>query len=197
MPERSASSRRGGHRDPDARSTRLASAGGHCRNLERDFSVSISKRSATLLTGIVAGLIGGLVEFGWVTLYADITGEDPHQFAPGIVSATSVRALLPGRPPSLPSVIVNLSFAVVLGIVLTFAWRAIRASRPGLTNPLPFTLAALAVVWVINFFVVLPIIRPEFVHLVPYGVSLTSSLLFGATVAAVLYDKLAFSSDTR
>jgi hypothetical protein len=60
--------------------------------------VSISKRS-TLLIGSVAGLIGGLVEFGWVTLYADITGEDPHDFAPGMVSAASVRALFPGRPP--------------------------------------------------------------------------------------------------
>ena len=153
--------------------------------------MSISKRSSTLLTGSIAGLIGGFVEFGWVTLYADITGEDPHQFAPGIVSAAGVRALLPGRPPSL------LSIPVVLGIVLTFAWRAIRARRPDLTNPLPFALAALAVVWAINFFVVLPIVRPEFVHLVPYGVSLTSSLLFGAAVAAVLYDKLAFSSGTR
>jgi hypothetical protein len=46
---------------------------------------------------------------------------------------------------------------------------------------------------VINFFVVLPIIRPEFVHLVPYGASLTSSLLFGAALAAVIHDKLAFS----
>jgi hypothetical protein len=144
--------------------------------------VSISKRSSTLLIGGVAGVIGGLVEFGWVTLYADLTGEDPHQFAPGIVSAASIRALFPGRPPSLLSVIANLSFAVVLGIVLTFVWRAIRARRPELTNPLPFTLAALAVVWAINFFVVLPIIRPEFVHLEPYGVSLTSSLLFGAAV---------------
>jgi hypothetical protein len=33
--------------------------------------------------------------------------------------------------------------------------------------------------------------------LVPYGVSLTSSLLFGAAVAAVLYDNLGFSSGTR
>ena len=65
--------------------------------------------------------------------------------------------------------------------------------KPDVTNPLPFSLATLAVIWVINFFVVLPIIRPEFVHVVPYGVSLTSSLLFGAAVAAVLYDKLAFS----
>jgi hypothetical protein len=133
----------------------------------------------------------------WVTLYGDIIGEDPHQFAPGIVSAAGVRALLPGRPPSLLAVVVNLLFAVVLGIVLTFAWRAIRARRPELTNPLPFALAALAVVWALNFFVVLPIVRPEFVHLVPYGVSLTSSLLFGAAVVAVLHDNLAFSSGTR
>jgi hypothetical protein len=156
--------------------------------------VSISKRSSTLLIGGVAGLIGGLVEFGWVTLYADIIGADPHDFAPGIVSAASVRALFPGRPASLISVIVNLLFAVVLGIVLTFAWRNIRARRPELTSPLPFTLAVLAVVWSVNFFVILPVIRPEFVHLVPYGVSLTSSLLYGTAVAAVLYDKLAFSS---
>ena len=146
-------------------------------------SVSISRRSATLLTGSMAGLIGGLVEFGWVTLYTDITGEDSHQFAPGIVSAAAVRGLLPGRPPSLPSVIVNLLFAIILGIVLTLGWQAIKARKLGLSNPLPFTLAALGVVWVINFFVLLPIIRPEFVHLV-----LTSSLLYGATVAAVLYD---------
>ena len=82
----------------------------------------IAKRSSTLLTGSVAGLIGGLVELGWVTLYGDITGADPHQFAPGIVSAAGVRALLPGRHPSLLSILVDFSFAVVLGIVLTFAW---------------------------------------------------------------------------
>jgi hypothetical protein len=159
--------------------------------------VGISKRSATLVTGCVAGLIGGLVEFGWVTLYADITGGDPHEFAPSVVSATSVRALLPGRPDSLPSVVVDLLFSVALGIVLTFAWRAIRASRPDLTNPLVFALGALAVVWAINVFVVLPIVRPEFVHLVPHAVSLTSSLLFGMAVTAVLYDRLAFTQDTH
>src|SRR5260370_39257737 len=116
--------------------------------------MSIPKRSSTLLTGIITGLIGGLVEFGWVTLYADITGADPHQFAPGIASATGVRALLPGRPPSLLSIPVNLSFAVVLCIVLTFAWRAIRARRPDLTNPLPFALAARGVVSVVPLLVV-------------------------------------------
>jgi hypothetical protein len=64
--------------------------------------MSISKRSSTLLTGIIAGLIGGLVEFGWVTLYADITGADPHQFAPGIVSATGVRATITRSSPLAP-----------------------------------------------------------------------------------------------
>ena len=53
----------------------------------------ISKRSSTLLTGSVAGLIGGFVELGWVTLYGDITGADPHQLAPGIVSAAQERGV--------------------------------------------------------------------------------------------------------
>ena len=47
-------------------------------------------------------------------------------------------------------------------------------------------LAALAGVWAINFFVVLPIVSPAFVHMVPYAVSLTSKLLFGVAAAAVL-----------
>ena len=47
-------------------------------------------------------------------------------------------------------------------------------------------LTALAGVWAINFFVVLPIVSPAFVHVVPYAVSLTSKLLFGVAAAAVL-----------
>jgi hypothetical protein len=125
--------------------------------------VSVSKRFSVLLTGIVAGLVGGLVEIGWVTLYADISGEDVARFARGVTSAVRVRALLPGRSSALLSIGVNMTFAVALGIVLTFARRAIRAKRHSLTNPLLFTLPALAFVWALNFFVVLPVVRPEFV----------------------------------
>jgi predicted neutral ceramidase superfamily lipid hydrolase len=46
---------------------------------------------------------------------------------------------------------------------------------------------ALATVWAINFFVLLPILNPAFVILMPYSVSLMSKLLFGASMGWVLF----------
>jgi len=74
----------------------------------------------------------------------------------------------------------------LLGVALAFAWRALRDHRPTLTNPYPFMVAALAGVWTINFFVVLPIVSPGFIHMVPYTVSLTSKLLFGLAMAGTM-----------
>lgn len=149
----------------------------------------IGKWFVTLRTGILAGLLGGLTEFGWVSLYADITGEDVRAFARGVTSAAGVRGFLPGFHSALLDIGANMTFVVVLSVVLTFAWRAFAGKR-NLTNPFPFMLAALAGVWVINFFAVLPLIRPGFIHLVPYPVSLASSLLVGAVVAAVVREEL-------
>jgi hypothetical protein len=42
---------------------------------------------------------------------------------------------------------------------------------------------SLGVVWAINFFVVLPVISPGFVHLLPLAVSLASKLAFGLAAA--------------
>jgi hypothetical protein len=44
-------------------------------------------------------------------------------------------------------------------------------------------MAALAAVWGINFLVALPRLNPDFVHLLPYGVTLASKLLFGVAAA--------------
>jgi len=41
-------------------------------------------------------------------------------------------------------------------------------------------------VWAVNFFVVLPSIDPDFIHLVPYSVSLVSKVLFGLAAAEAL-----------
>jgi hypothetical protein len=143
----------------------------------------------SLRTGILAGLLGGLTEFGWVTLCADVTGEEPRAFALGATSAVGFRAFLPGFHAALLDVGINIAFVVVLSVVLTFAWRAI-SRRRDLTNPFPFMLAALTALWLTNFFVVLPIVRPGFIHLVPYSVSLASALLLGVAIAAVVREEL-------
>jgi hypothetical protein len=44
---------------------------------------------------------------------------------------------------------------------------------------------ALAGVWAVNFLVVLPRVNAAFTHLLPYGATLLSKLLFGLAAAAV------------
>jgi hypothetical protein len=147
--------------------------------------MTITRQFAILSQGVLAGAAGGVAEIVWVTLFADVTGGNPAVLARGVTTAAGVSALLPASPIAL-GVAVHMMLAVSLGIALCFAWSALRDCRPGLTDPYPFMLVALAGVWAINFFVVLPIVSPAFVHMVPYAVSLTSKLLFGVAAAEAL-----------
>jgi hypothetical protein len=47
-------------------------------------------------------------------------------------------------------------------------------------------MGSLAAVWAINYFVVLPVLSPGFVHLLPYAITLASKLAFGVAAAAAL-----------
>ena len=144
-----------------------------------------NSKLSVIQQGALAGVAGGLAEVAWVTLYAGATGANAAVLARGVTTAAGVSALLPASPVML-GVAVHMTLAVMLGVALSFAWSALRDYRPGLKNPYPFMLAALAGVWAMNFFVVLPIVSPAFAHLMPYAVSLTSKLLFGAAAAVTL-----------
>ena len=137
-------------------------------------------------TGALAGIAGGLAEIAWVTLYAGMTGTDPAALARGVTTAAGISALLPEDSPIALGIGVHMALAAMLGIILVFIWRALSAKRPHLSNPYPFMLTALAAVWTVNFFVVLPIVSPAFIHIVPYGVSLISKLLFGIAAAEIV-----------
>jgi hypothetical protein len=134
---------------------------------------------------MIAGAAGGLAEVAWVTAYAWMTGGNPEVLARGVTTASGVAALLPGSATTL-GVGVHMTLALMLGVALAFAWRALSNRRGVSVNPYPFMLAALTCVWAVNFFVLLPIISPGFVHLLSYPVSLTSKLLFALAAAEVV-----------
>jgi hypothetical protein len=79
-----------------------------------------------------------------------------------------------------------MGLAAALGVGLNAALRIVagRSARDWIV--FSFMLGSLAIVWAINFFVVLPAISPGFVHLLPYAVTLTSKLAFGVAAAATL-----------
>jgi hypothetical protein len=139
----------------------------------------------TIRYGVIAGAAGGLAEIAWVSLYAAVTGGNVAVLARGVTTAAGVGGRLSASPEGL-GVAIHMALAVTLGVALAFAWRALSAKRGGSANPYPFMLAALACVWAVNFFVVLPLVSPAFVPMVPYAVSLISKLLFGAAAAEVL-----------
>jgi len=82
-------------------------------------------------------------------------------------------------------VTVHMTIAVALGISLAFAWQSITSRRTLTIGLFRFMTVALAGVWAVNFFVILPAVSPTFVSLVPYPVSLVSKLLFGLAAAGV------------
>ena len=144
-----------------------------------------TRQRGTLVIGVAAGAAGGVAEIAWVSLYAGMAGGDPAVLAGAVTTAAGVGALLPSASPAILGVGLHMVLAVMLGIVLTAAWQVLSAKR-GPTNPYPFMLAALAGVWAMNFFLVLPIVSPAFVHMVPYAISLISKLLFGVAAAEVV-----------
>ena len=123
-----------------------------------------------------------------------MTGTDPAALARGVTTAAGISALLPVDSPVALGIGVHMALAATLGIILIFAWRALSAKRPHLSNPYPFMLTALAAVWTVNFFVVLPIVSPAFIHIVPYAVSLMSKLLFGVAAAEIVRDEAIFAA---
>jgi hypothetical protein len=146
--------------------------------------------------GVIAGAAGGLAEIAWVTLYAGMTGGNPAMVARSVTTAAGVSALLPAAPVAL-GVSVHMALAVTLGLVLAFAWQSLSSRRAQVASPFPFMIATLTAVWAINFFVVLPLVSPAFIHLMPYAVSLVSKLLFGVAAAAALRWQAASVPDAR
>ena len=147
--------------------------------------------------GVLLGFAGGIAEVIWIAVYGSLSGADAAEVARAI-SATAgwaVPALPLAAAPILAGIAIHMIAAVGIGLALVFVWGRLTAHRPVWGNEYVFMVAALAIVWAFNFFVVLPLINPSFVDLVPYPVSLISKLLFGLAGALVLrsaaYDRFA------
>lgn len=131
---------------------------------------------------ILAGLLGGLAEIAWVSVYSYLTPVSAVE-----ISRQVLAAIIPSMAnlyyAPLLGVFIHLLLSVLLAII--FATTVLRPviRRYGSIGITLACLITLAVVWKVNFFVILPLINPAFILLMPYSISLISKLLFGATMA--------------
>lgn len=132
-----------------------------------------------LTIGALAGLAGGVAEVAWIWIYAAATGGDAASVARGVTDTVGIGAL----PPVAGGVAIHMALAAILGMAVAVALAPTRLHGARLYGAM---IGALAAVWAINFLIVLPLINPQFVEIVPLGVSFLSKLLFGLAAAASL-----------
>ena len=134
-----------------------------------------------LRTALLIGLVGGLAEIPVVWLYSALTGGDAAMVARHVASAVG----LDGASAT-AGVAVHMGLAAALGIVLTAMVQGLAPLLDRDGAIWAFMMGGLAAVWAINYFIVLPIVSPDFVHLLPFAITLASKLAFGIAAAAAL-----------
>jgi hypothetical protein len=130
--------------------------------------------------GTAIGFAGGLAEVAVVTSYAALAGADAGGVARAIATAVHIHG---GSWTA--GLAVHMALAVLLGIALMAVARGtglLDTSSNGGT--VAMASLALGSVWLVNFFVVLPVLSPDFLNQLPYAVSLASKLMFGLAAAS-------------
>jgi hypothetical protein len=135
-----------------------------------------------IAAGAAVGLVGGLAEVLVVEAYSLVAGTDAAGVAGAI--ATAVR-IDPGS--AVTGLVVHMALSGALGVALLAAAKGSGLLRTGSASlAYGWALLALGAIWSLNFFAVLPIVSPSFVHLLPYPVTLASKLLFAVAAVATL-----------
>ena len=139
-----------------------------------------------VVIGALAGLVGGVAEVIWICIYATLTDTDAALVARAVTQAFEFGGQAPKS--AVGGIGIHMALAAMLGIAIAFALRTTGRIRHGI-GMYTFVIAVLAIVWAVNILVVLPIVSPQFVKVVPYGVSFLSKLFFG--IAAAWFYQLA------
>lgn len=135
---------------------------------------------------IIAGLLGGLAEVVWISIYTFTTNAQLSEIGYGI-TATIYPAGADFMLAPVFGLIIHMALSILLALGFgTLLWPLIESRFQYKNITLIASVVTLAVVWKVNFFLLLPIWNPEFVSLLPLPVTLASKILFGLSMGAVL-----------
>jgi hypothetical protein len=134
--------------------------------------------------GALAGLAGGIAEVAWITLYAGLSGGNAVTVAKEITASVIPMAATSAIATPL-GLAIHFGLAALMGIAVVVGLNRLFPRISGTAAEAGLIVLALACVWSLNFLVILPVVNPDFVHIVPMPISFTSKLLFGLVAALV------------
>jgi hypothetical protein len=133
-------------------------------------------------TGIIfwAGIAGGTVEVMWVALFCVFSPLQSWLVAEEIARSFSPQIM--GTPAVAAGLIIHFALAVLVAWVFAMTLLRWLGDRIDKLSVIGVSVTALAAIWAINFFAILPLVNVEFVMLMPYAVTLASKLGFGVAM---------------
>jgi hypothetical protein len=134
---------------------------------------------------LLAGLAGGLAEVAWVGFYGLISSTSAVEVARQITASVIPAAAALPLAPAFGSFI-HFLLSALLGVALWTIAGGLIAWRPRADRIMVAAVAFLTAVWAVNFFVVLPVLNPDFVALIPLPIAFLSKALFGVVMGWVL-----------
>lgn len=141
--------------------------------------------SFSITRALLAGLAGGITEILWVMAWSAAT---PLQAA--TVAHEITLTVFPGVAETVMAtevgLLIHLAISLALGLVFTRIIGNNFLQRYEIRGVFAGSVAVLALIWAINFLVILPILNPVFITLMPLGVTFVSKLLFGLAMGSVL-----------
>ena len=152
----------------------------------------MQKTFRTTSTIFLAGVAGGTVEVVWVALFCLMS---PLQSS--LVAEEITRSFLPqsaGVSALATGLIMHYALSVLVAGMVAVILLRLLGDRVDMCSVLAVSVAALAAIWVINFFVILPVVNPDFVTLMPYAVTLVSKLGFGTAMGWIFGVRAAAST---
>ena len=146
----------------------------------------MQKKFNVTKTIVLAGIAGGTVEIIWVLLYSfgsplqasSVAEEVTRSFLPQMAGVTAVLA----------GVLIHYFLAMLIAGVAAIAYLRVFAGDIDETTMLATSIAALVAIWTVNFFFVLPVVNPNFVTLMPLGITLVSKILFGLAMGWAFFE---------
>lgn len=141
---------------------------------------------------ILAGMVGGMMEIGWISIYSTFTSVSAVNVARQI-SATVLPFTADSSYAPMLGVVIHLVLSLVLALFFYTIILKPMVRRNSASGIMLSSFMTLGIVWAINFFIVLPVLNPLFISLMPYIVTLISKLLFGAAMGGVLVNNYPYA----
>jgi len=143
----------------------------------------MQKKISTTVTIFLAGIAGGTVEVVWVMLFCLAMPLQSSLVAEGI--AQSFLPQMTGLSALTAGLVIHFVLSLLVASMVAMVLLRLLGERVDTRSAIAVSTTALAVIWAVNFFVILPVVNADFVTLMPYAVTLVSKLGFGVAMGWV------------